>query len=123
MRTRTSPRKKCSCSHHRGHWKPCFDHMNPAEAKLRRAMPDGMRDGIDVRIELHTGFEDWGTYETWGSGWVITGKGFRVTAYSLDEAVDKFVAKVNGAREGEDLKAWQSYMSPTLRIMLEKNDN
>lgn len=115
--------KKCGCNYHRGFWKPCFDHMNPIEQKIRRAMPDGMRDGIDIRIELHTGFEDWGTYETWGSGWVITGKGFKVFDYSLESAVDKFVALVNGAREKEDLKAWESYMSPTLRIMLEKNDD
>jgi hypothetical protein len=94
--------------------------MNPIERKLRMAMPDGMRDGIDVRIELHTGFEDWGTYETWGSGWIITGKGFRVAHRDLDTAVDQFVKKVTDAREQEGLALWESYKSPTLKIMLDK---
>ncbi len=115
-------RKRCYCnpSRHRGYPTVCIWHMNPIERKLRQALPDGMRDGIDVRIELHTGFEDWGTYETWGSGWIVTGKGFRVADRDLDTAVSKFVKLVMDAREPENLKPWNSYMSPTLKIMLPK---
>lgn len=87
---------------------------------LRQALPDGMRDGIDVRIELHTGFEDWGTYETWGSGWIITGKGFKVARYDLNSAVKEFVKQVMIQRDKENLPVWKSFMSPTLKIMLDK---
>lgn len=115
-------RHKCYCNpqRHRGYPLVCAWHMNPAERKIRMAMPDGMRDGIDVRIELHTGFEDWGTYETWGSGWIITGKGFKVADRDLNTAVDKFVKLIMDAREKENIEPWLSFKSPTLKIMLDK---
>lgn len=104
---------KCYCSRKYR----CAKHQEPIERDLRQAIDVGMRDGTELVIEMTTGFEQFGAYETWEQGWRITGKGIKVEAHYLDEAVTKFVNLLNRKTAGEEIPKWLSFTSPTLQIM------
>ena len=103
---------KCYCSRKYR----CAKHQVSIEADLRKAIPIGMRDGTEIVIEMIIGFELYGAYETWEQGWRITGKGIKVEAHYLDEAVSKFVSTLEKKTAGEEIPPWLSFTSPTLSI-------
>ncbi len=77
------------------------EQLNDINRKLREAFPAGMCDStiVQVKIEKICGFELFNTrpyhnYETWSDGWRITREDIVVEAEDLDEAVDRFLAKV-----------------------------
>jgi len=49
------------------------------EQEIEKLFPHGMYDKAFVNLAYFSGFERFGTYETWGKGWVITGKGILKT--------------------------------------------
>ncbi len=63
------------------------------ENKVREIFPEGMRDGVDLTIQFHIGFEDWGTYESWGQGWTVEGAGVRTADKYLDTAFNNWYEK------------------------------
>lgn len=82
-----------------GNYIVCKSHMNPVDLALRKKYPSGMRDGVDVTIKFSIGFEDFGSYEDWGQGYVIegidleTGNTIRASDKYLTQAIDKFINK------------------------------
>lgn len=78
---------------HRGYPFRCVKHRSDIDNKALEVFPVGMRDGVDLKIEFHIGFEDWGTYETWGQGWIIEGNGVRVADKYFDTAFNKWYEK------------------------------
>jgi hypothetical protein len=53
--------------------------LNSIEQEIEKLFPYGMHDKAFVNLAYFSGFERFGTYETWGKGWVITGKGILKT--------------------------------------------
>ena len=81
-----------------------FNKLNPIDRDLRKALPTGMRDGVDLTIEKVCGFELFNTrpyhnYETWSDGWRISGRDITVSAEDLDDAVALWIRKYQAARE------------------------
>lgn len=67
-------------------------------------------NGTQITIELVQGFELFNTrpyhnYETWSTGWHITGYGITVRKEDLDDAVREFVRKVEESRP--PCKSWE----------------
>jgi hypothetical protein len=56
-----------------------MDEMNSIEQEIKKLFPDGMYDKAFINIKYVSGFERFGTYENWGQGWVIEGKGILKT--------------------------------------------
>ncbi len=84
----------CTClPPHRGYPYRCSIHRISIDNKVMEIFPIGMRDGVDLKIEFRIGFEDWGTYETWGQGWVIEGGGVTSADKYFDTAFNKWYEK------------------------------
>lgn len=86
-----------------------------ADRLIRFALPTGMEEGVALTIEYVKGFELFNTrphhnYETWSSGWRITGPvgaaGTQptVSAYEedLDDAFRVFMKKRDEARKANE---------------------
>lgn len=79
-----------------------FSKLHTLDRQLRKAHPVGMREGVDLTIELICGFELFNTrpyhnYETWSNGWRIKDRHGNVAeAEDLDDAVNKYLSKCGG---------------------------
>lgn len=81
-----------------------FKDLNPLDQIIRRTTRCGMEDGVVMTIEFLSGFELFNTrpyhnYETWSQGYQVTGRGVKVRAEDLDDAINKWAAAVEAARE------------------------
>lgn len=59
----------------------------------------GMIDGTICTITLESGFERFGAYETWGSGYVVEGKGVKAEHENLESAIRKWIRLVQENEE------------------------
>jgi len=85
--------------------------INDIDRALNRAAPDRMTNGTEVtlRIERICGFEIFGCYENWCSGYRISDGEIAVTGKWLDTTLARFLdAKENGPKEWEKAEkhAW-----------------
>lgn len=61
----------------------------------------GMIDDTICTIKLESGFERFGTYETWGCGYVVEGKGVKAEHENLESAIRKWIRLIQTI-EGEN---------------------
>lgn len=101
----------CTCILSRtrnGAYFKCQYHRNPIDNKIRNRFPSGMRVGVDLTIEFKIGFEDFGAYEDWGQGYVVshidpeTGDRLWQSDQYLDEAIEKFLTKPYRTKKNPD---------------------
>lgn len=97
-----SDRLRCGCMLRRsmnGNYYKCDRHKSRIDTALRKRFPEGMRDGTDITIKFNIGFENFGSYEGWGQGYVVehiepsTGDTLWTSDKYLDEAIRKFIEK------------------------------
>lgn len=75
--------------------------MSNNEQIIREALnattpnPEGYpEEGLLVHIDFLQGFEKFGAYETWGSGWRVIGRGKTVENKKLNAAVNVWALRV-----------------------------
>lgn len=83
-----------------------FNQLWPADKAMRKLKPVGMRQGVDLTVELIIGFELFNTrpyhnYETWSNGYRVYDNEIDVKAEDLDEALALF------AEAKKNPKPWQ----------------
>lgn len=69
-----------------------FDQLTEIEQLIRRALPENV-NGDQLTITFFSGFEIFGHYETWGSGWRVEGYGVKVKSEYLNDAVEDWIEK------------------------------
>ena len=79
-----------------------FQDLIPTDQQIQKGFPVGMHDGVHLTIELYSGFELFGHYETWANGYRVSDGAIQVEAEYLDTAIDTYFK----ARAGE-LQPWQ----------------
>jgi hypothetical protein len=78
--------------------------VNELETFIARTARCGMTDGTVMVIEYVSGFEKFGSYESWGQGWRVHGLGVCVEDKHLLTAVTLWRDAVGCKRDGIAIK-------------------
>lgn len=71
-----------------------FDEIDPLDQLIHKTLDAGMESGVLFKIEFQYGFEEWGAYENWRGGYIVSGRGQKAASQYLDTAIQKWAALV-----------------------------